>query len=103
MAADLAATPLAEALEPRGFDRTKPALFTCEGILVYLPPVRPNPECSRGFILLGHDITVVPVQWDNRRPGLLLDVLLEAVASKFIGALMMQELMLLSMCSCMVG
>ena len=46
VAADLAATPLAEALEPKGFDRTKPAVFTCEGILVYLPPVSPKREQS---------------------------------------------------------
>lgn len=37
--ADLAMTPLAEALAAKGFDRTKPALFTCEGILCYLPQV----------------------------------------------------------------
>ncbi len=49
VAADLAATPLAEALESKGFDRTKPAVFTCEGILVYLPPVRPLSPGTMGL------------------------------------------------------
>ena len=39
--ADLATTPLAEALTSKGFDPTMPALFTCEGILCYLPQVGP--------------------------------------------------------------
>ena len=37
--ADLAVTPLGDALKAKGFDLTKPALFTCEGILCYLPQV----------------------------------------------------------------
>ncbi|CAL8463656.1 g3190 [Coccomyxa elongata] len=37
VAADLAVTPLKEALTAKGFDPSKPALFTCEGILTYLP------------------------------------------------------------------
>ena len=37
--ADLASAPLAEALTSKGFDPSKPALFTCEGILCYLPQV----------------------------------------------------------------
>lgn len=40
--ADLAVTPLAEALEAAGFDRSKPTLFTAEGILCYLPSVGPT-------------------------------------------------------------
>ena len=39
--ADLAKTPLAEALTSKGFDPTTPALFTSEGILCYLPQVGP--------------------------------------------------------------
>ena len=39
VAADLAVTKLATALEAHGFDPTKPALFTCEGIFCYLPQV----------------------------------------------------------------
>lgn len=39
--ADLASAPLAEALTSRGFDPFKPSLFTCEGILCYLPQVQP--------------------------------------------------------------
>ncbi|CAL5223896.1 g6492 [Coccomyxa viridis] len=35
--ADLATTPVAEALTTHGFDPSKPTLFTCEGILCYLP------------------------------------------------------------------
>ncbi|CAK0732255.1 hypothetical protein CVIRNUC_000105 [Coccomyxa viridis] len=35
--ADLAKTPLAKVLESNGFDPNKPALFTCEGLLCYLP------------------------------------------------------------------
>ena len=37
--ADLAKTPLAKVLESNGFDSSKPALFTCEGLLCYLPQV----------------------------------------------------------------
>ena len=37
--ADLAKTPLAKVLESNGFDPSKPALFTCEGLLCYLPQV----------------------------------------------------------------
>lgn len=40
--ADLATTPVAEALTTHGFDPSKPTLFTCEGILCYLPQVRLN-------------------------------------------------------------
>jgi O-methyltransferase involved in polyketide biosynthesis len=39
VAADLAVTPLKEALTAKGFDASKPTLFTCEGILCYLPQV----------------------------------------------------------------
>lgn len=42
VAADLAVTPLKEALTAKGFDPSKPALFTCEGILTYLPQVEPS-------------------------------------------------------------
>ncbi len=38
--ADLATTPVAEALTTHGFDPSKPTLFTCEGILCYLPQVQ---------------------------------------------------------------
>lgn len=36
--ADLAATPLAEALAGSGFDPAQPTLWTCQGLLYYLPP-----------------------------------------------------------------
>ena len=35
-------TPLAEALQGAGFDRAARTLFTCEGILTYLPQVPLN-------------------------------------------------------------
>ena len=38
MEADLAATPLSAALAGSGFDAASPAVFTCEGLLYYLPP-----------------------------------------------------------------
>lgn len=50
VAADLAVTPLKEALVDKGFNPSKPALFTCEGILCYLPQVRtcpPHANASR--------------------------------------------------------
>ena len=31
-------TPLSAALEGSGFDASRPAVFTCEGLLYYLPP-----------------------------------------------------------------
>ena len=37
--ADLAATPLSAALAGSWFDAASPAVFTCEGLLYYLPPV----------------------------------------------------------------
>ncbi|KAI8474183.1 MAG: S-adenosyl-L-methionine-dependent methyltransferase [Monoraphidium minutum] len=37
IAADLAAVPLMDALEGCGFDASKPALFTIEGLIYYLP------------------------------------------------------------------
>jgi O-methyltransferase involved in polyketide biosynthesis len=41
--ADLAVTPLAGALAAKGFEVSKPTLFTCEGILCYLPQVCAGP------------------------------------------------------------
>jgi O-methyltransferase involved in polyketide biosynthesis len=38
VAADLSAAPLAEALAGTGFDPSLPTLFTCQGLLYYLPP-----------------------------------------------------------------
>ena len=57
--ADLASAPLAEALTSKGFDPSKPALFTCEGILCYLPQVTGpiqhdlylTTACQRQFIM----------------------------------------------------
>ena len=43
--ADLAKTPLAKVLESNGFDSSKPALFTCEGLLCYLPQVESHESC----------------------------------------------------------
>ena len=43
--ADLAKTPLAKVLESNGFDASKPALFTCEGLLCYLPQVQLHKPC----------------------------------------------------------
>ena len=51
--ADLASTPLADALTSKGFDPSQRTLFTCEGIFCYLPQVLPTLphahliQCSR--------------------------------------------------------
>ena len=36
--ANLASKPLSVALAECGFDASRPAVFTCEGLLYYLPP-----------------------------------------------------------------
>lgn len=60
VAADLAVTPLKEALTAKGFDPSKPALFTCEGILTYLPQVQPS-EITRHSSFLSFKVLKLPV------------------------------------------
>ena len=60
MGADLASTPLADALTSKGFDPAKRTLFTCEGIFCYLPQVLPplpvliSSVCSCHYLRSGH-------------------------------------------------
>ena len=60
MGADLASTPLAEALTSKGFDPSRRTLFTCEGIFCYLPQVLPTLPvlvfllCSRHCLISRH-------------------------------------------------